>query len=108
MNRGLAGALIAFSRSTGACPTQRLNPGPSGTRINPLMGLSGSVTNRSLEISVVALTKCRLAEGKAAIICTVMARVMSLPVFCSIKGLLLAAKSPARRTASPIYEWPSI
>ena len=38
----------------------------------------------------------------------VMARVMSPPTFCSMKGMSPAAKSPARRMVSPMREWPSM
>ena len=55
-----------------------------------------------------ALTKWKLAVGKAAIMCVVIARVISLPEFCSMKGAPAAAKSPARFCASPMREWPSM
>ena len=103
LRRQVAGA---SRRSSSPRSSVTPSPGDSGTRTNPFTGSIRSATTSLFQVSV-ALIKWKFAEGKADIMWAVMARVMLPPTFCSMKGLLSAAKRPARRTASPITWCPS-
>ena len=72
------GSSNRLSRSSSSGSRLTPSPGPSGTFTKPLTGSSRSFTTSLFQVSV-SEKKWKFAEGKAAIMCVVMERVMVPP-----------------------------